>query len=80
MIIEIPDEVVARAPLGERAIKLAVLAFLYQKRVLTLERASKMAGVTRLDFQHVLADQNIPIHYDLEDLEMDLRHIADLKR
>jgi len=80
MIIEIPDEVVAHAPLGEIEIKLEVLAFLYQKRVLTLERASNMAGVTRLDFQHVLADRNIPIHYDLEDLEMDLRHFADLKR
>lgn len=56
MIIEIPNEVVAHAPLGERAIKLEVLAFLYQKRVLTLKRASNMAGVTRLDFQHVLAD------------------------
>ena len=79
MIIEIPDEIVAHAPLSEREIKIEILAFLYQKRVLTLEKASRLAGVTRLDFQHILAARSIPIHYDIEDVEMDLRHLADLK-
>lgn len=79
MIIEIPDEVMVHAPLSEQEIKLEVLVVLYQKRVLTLERAARLAGITRLDFQRLLADRNIPIHYDIADLEMDLRHLADLK-
>ena len=78
MTIEIPDHFVARAPFTEQEIRVDVLAFLYQKRVLTLEKAARLAGVTRLDFQHILADRQIPIHYDLADLEMDLRHLSEL--
>jgi predicted HTH domain antitoxin len=78
MFIEIPDEVLAHAHLSEKEIKIDILAFLYQKQVITLEKASRLANVTRLDFQRILAERNIPIHYDVADLEMDLRHLADL--
>lgn len=80
MIIEIPDELLVHTSLSEQDVKVEVLAFLYFKGVLTLEKASRLAGVTRLDFQHILSDRNIPIHYDIADLEMDLRHLAELKR
>ena len=80
MIIEIPDQVIARTPFSEQEIRLDVLALLYQKRVLTLEKAARLAGITRLDFQHVLAEREIPIHYDLADLEMDLHHLSELDR
>ena len=80
MIIEIPDDVFIKASRSEDEVKKDVIAFLYQKRVLTLEQAAVLAGVTRLDFQRLLAERNIPIHYDVADLEMDLRHVADIKR
>lgn len=80
MIIEIPDDVFVKTAHSEEEVKRDIFAFLYQKRVLTLERAAVLAGVTRLDFQRLLADRNIPIHYDLEDLEMDLRHLAEMER
>jgi len=80
MVIEIPDQIVAHAPLSEQEIRLEILALLYQKRILTLEKAARLAGCTRLDFQRVLADRKIPIHYDLSDVEMDLRHLDELKK
>jgi predicted HTH domain antitoxin len=80
MIIEIPDDVFVKTSLSEEEVKRDILAFLYQKRVLTLEQAAVLAGVTRLDFQRLLADRKIPIHYDLEDLEMDLQHLAEMER
>ncbi|NUQ26739.1 MAG: UPF0175 family protein [Saprospiraceae bacterium] len=79
MIIEIPDDVMAHAPLSEDEIRIEVLAVLYKKRVLTLEKAARLAGITRFDFQHILAERQIPIHYDESDLEMDLRHLSELK-
>jgi predicted HTH domain antitoxin len=80
MVIEIPDDVFVKTSLSEEEVKRDVLAFLYQKRVLTLEQAAVLAGVTRLNFQRLLADRNIPIHYDLEDLEIDLQHLAEMER
>ncbi len=80
MTIEIPDLLIARSPISESEIRLEVLVALYQKHVLTLEKAARMAGLTRLDFQRLLAERSIPIHYDVADLEMDLRHLAELQR
>lgn len=39
---------------------------------LTLGQASRLAGMGRLRFQHLIASRNIPVHYDLEEIEQDL--------
>ncbi|HRG47578.1 MAG TPA: UPF0175 family protein, partial [Leptospiraceae bacterium] len=53
-------------------LKLEFAIYLYEKDILTLEQASKLAEISYLDFQKELGNRNISIHYDDEELERDL--------
>jgi predicted HTH domain antitoxin len=50
---------------------------LFQQERISLGRASKIAGMEVMDFQKLLADRGICIHYDVEDFEQDVRHLRD---
>ena len=41
---------------------------LFQQQRISLSRASKIAGIDIMNFQKLLADRNICVHYDVEDL------------
>jgi predicted HTH domain antitoxin len=80
MPVIVSDEALAMAHLTEaEALKELALALFQQKRV-TLAQAARMAGVGRLDFQAWLAERKIPIHYDVQDLEEDVRTLRRLGR
>lgn len=38
---------------------------------------SKIAGMEPIDFQKLLADRNICVHYDIEDFKQDVHHLCD---
>ena len=78
MIIEIPDDILQKAHYSETTVRLDFLTLLYQKHVLTLAKAARIAGITRLEFQKALAERAIPIHYTIQDIEMDLKHLREL--
>ncbi|GCL41514.1 MULTISPECIES: UPF0175 family protein [Nostocales] len=48
---------------------------LFQQQRISLSRASKIAGIDIMNFQKLLADRNICVHYDVEDLEQDVQHL-----
>jgi len=48
---------------------------LFQQQRISLSRASKIAGIDIMNFQKLLADRNICVHYDVEDLEQDVEHL-----
>jgi predicted HTH domain antitoxin len=50
---------------------------LFQQERISLGRASKIAGVDVMDFQKLLADRGIYVHYDVEDFEQDVQHLRD---
>ena len=50
---------------------------LFQQERISLSRASKIAGVELIDFQRLLADRGICVHYDVEDFEQDVQHLRD---
>lgn len=50
---------------------------LFQQERISLSRASKIAGIDVMDFQKLLADRNICVHYDVEDFEQDIQHLHD---
>jgi predicted HTH domain antitoxin len=52
---------------------------LFEKEKLTLAQASHLAGVSRLQFQHLLASRQIPVHYDVAEFEEDLRTLQELE-
>ncbi|MCC6543265.1 MAG: UPF0175 family protein [Nitrospirae bacterium] len=80
MSILISDDVLQSAGLTEDEFKQEIAVLLFQKEKLTLAQASCFAGMTRLQFQHLLASRNIPVHYDIAEFEEDLKTLKDSGR
>ncbi|MEK6657978.1 MAG: UPF0175 family protein [Nitrospirota bacterium] len=72
MHIIIPDDILQATRLTEEELKIEVAVLLFQKEKLTLAQASRLAGMSRLQFQHLLASRQIPVHYDEAEFEEDL--------
>jgi predicted HTH domain antitoxin len=73
MPVTIPDEVLVAAHLSEPELKRELALTLFQQERLTLAQASRLAEMSQLTFQALLADRQIPIHYGIEEFREDLR-------
>lgn len=80
MNIIIPDQILEATRMTEKELMQEIAVMLYQKEKITLGQASQLAQMNQLQFQHLLASQEIPINYDIQDLEMDLKNLAELER
>jgi len=80
MSLVISDEILQKAHIsaGELQRELAIL--LFQQEKLTMSQASHLADMSQLQFQHLLASRGIPIHYDIEDFEADLKTLKEKGR
>ena len=76
MTIEIPDTVFTTSPKYTLAeLKLDVAVSLYERKKFSLARAGTLAGLSRLQFQTVLAERGVYVHYSIEDLHTDIQNI-----
>ena len=73
MSVTISDEVLSAARISELELKQVLAMALFQRERLTLAQASRLAEMTQLAFQSVLADRQIPAHYGVEEFREDLR-------
>ena len=80
MTIQISDLILEKCAFTPEEVKLEIALVLYAKEILTLEQASKVAELDQLSFQQVLGERNIPMHYSKEDLDDDLKTLAELGR
>jgi len=80
MAVTIPDEVLAAARMSEPEIKRELALTLFQQERLTLGQARRLAGMSHLDFQALLAERQIPIHYGVEEFRQDLQTLRQMRR
>jgi predicted HTH domain antitoxin len=80
MNVSIPDEIFESTRMSEAELRQELAVLLFEKDRITLAQASVLAGMDRLQFQHLLASRSIPVHYDVEDFEEDLATLRDLRR
>jgi predicted HTH domain antitoxin len=80
MGVLITDDILQSARLTEDELRREIAVLLFQKDKLTLEQASRFAGMSRLQFQHLIASRQIPVHYDLADFEEDLKTLKESGR
>ena len=59
--------------LSEPELKRELAVTLFQQERLTLAQASRLAEMSHLAFQALLAERQIPIHYGIEEFREDLR-------
>lgn len=73
MSLNISDEVLNSSGMtgSELLVEIAVMLFL-QERV-SLGKASKIAEMNYVEFQELLAQRNISMHYDVEEFEEDIK-------
>ena len=80
MSVLIPDEVLEAAGMTEAELKQEIAVVLYGRGHLSLGRASRLAGMGRIEFQQLLTSRQIPMHYDVADLEADIETLRSLGR
>jgi predicted HTH domain antitoxin len=80
MSVTIPDEVLLAARMSESELCQEIAILLYEKDKITLAQASRLAGMDRLELQHLLASRGIPVHYGVQELEEDLDTLRSLGR
>ena len=71
--INLPDTL----QLSEADLRTELAIALFQQERITLGTASQLAGLHQLEFQHLIASRGISVHYDLEDLEEDLKSLRE---
>lgn len=59
----------------EAEMRQEIAVMLFQQEKLTLAQASRFANMHRVAFQHLLASRHIPVHYDVEDFEQDIKNL-----
>jgi len=77
MAVTIDDAILKAAHLDEQELKREIAVALFAQDRLTLAQASPFAGIPYMDFQALLADREICVHYDVDNL---LEDVETLKR
>lgn len=78
MSLIISDDILHTTRMSEAELLQEIAVLLYQKDKLTLGQASKLAKMSQLQFQHLLASRQIPIHYDVAEFESDLKTLKEI--
>jgi predicted HTH domain antitoxin len=78
--LEVPNEVTQALrlppPEAESRLLLELAVGLYTQRLLPLGKAARLAGLSRWEFDDVLARRDIPMHYTEEDLAHDVAYAS----
>jgi predicted HTH domain antitoxin len=73
--IEIPAEVIHSTRMTPEEMKRELALLLFQQGKLSFGKAREMADMTVWDFQQLLGQRKIPVHYDLQDYLADRQAI-----
>ena len=73
MSLIIPDEILQATRMSAAELSQEIAVLLFQKEKLTLGQASHLAGISQVQFQHLLASRHLPVHYDVAEFEEDLK-------
>ena len=72
MRIEIPDVLLRAAHLSEQELKVEIALIFYQRNTFTLGQASAFAGMHQMEFQKILSERKINLHYDIDSFREDV--------
>ena len=76
LVLEIPEDIQAAMKIPpsdmEQELKKELALALYQREVLSLGTARRLASLTRWEFEELLAERRVPRHYSAEEMDEDL--------
>ncbi len=80
MGLVIPDDIIKATGMSDAELKKEIAILLFQMEKLTLAQAGRLAGLQRLQFQHLLASRKIALHYDTNEFKADLQTLRRLRQ
>lgn len=72
----IPKELLRGVDMSPAQLKTELAVYLYAQKKLSMGQAKKLAELDQISFQKELAKRNVFIHYDIEDLNEDLKNLG----
>lgn len=78
MSLVISNELVQASGLSEAELLQELVLMLFQQEKITLGNASRCLGMTQLEFQALLAEKNLCVHYDVDELHEDVKNLQEL--
>ncbi|NUQ26756.1 MAG: UPF0175 family protein [Saprospiraceae bacterium] len=79
MLVEVPNDFIGLSDYSEKDLKVDVAVLLYHRKVLTLARAARWVGMSRLEFQKALAERGFTINYTIEDFDTDMKTLKSME-
>ncbi|MBC7969449.1 MAG: UPF0175 family protein [Verrucomicrobia bacterium] len=77
MSILISDEILQAAHITEAELRQEIAVMLFQQERFTLGQASRFAEMSQLQFQRLLGSRQIALHYDLAELQEDVKSLQE---
>ena len=76
MSLVISEDIVQASGLSQKELVLELIMLLFQRKKISIGKASQLAKMPLLQFQNELAMRNINIHYNETDLDVDLKNLG----
>lgn len=73
MSLVISDDLVKASGLSESELFLEIVLMLFRQDKISLGKASELMSMHRMQFQKLLADRGICVHYDVAEFHEDLK-------
>lgn len=77
MSLLISDEILEVSGLSETEFLLEIAIMLFQQEKVSIGKASRIAGMNQIQFQELLANRGISIHYDVPEFQEDLKGLQE---
>lgn len=77
MSLVISDDLVKASGFSENELFLEIVLMLFRQDKISLGKASELVGLHRMQFQKLLADRDICVHYDVAEFQDDLDTLQD---
>lgn len=75
MSLVISDDLVEASGFSENELLLEIVLMLFRQDKISLGKASELVGLHRMQFQKLLADRGICVHYDVAEFQDDLNNL-----
>jgi predicted HTH domain antitoxin len=73
MSLLLSDDIIQASGLSERELLLEIVIMLFQQDKISLGKASELLEIHRMQFQKLLSEREICVHYDVAEFEEDLK-------
>jgi len=75
MSLVISDDLVKASGFTENELFLEIVLMLFQQDKISLGKASELLGLHRMQFQTLISERCICVHYDIDEFQEDLNNL-----